>query len=86
MGLGRMLLAIALAREGQIAESERQRAQAGALADDASLATRLAAASLRAGDAVRAESLLRSTLRLHPGYTPARRQLARLLAATGRPE
>jgi arylsulfatase A-like enzyme/Tfp pilus assembly protein PilF len=84
MGFARMLLAIALAREGRAAESERHRKLAGALADDALLTARLAAASLRGGDAVRAEKLLRGLLRSHPGYAPARRQLARLLAQTGR--
>ena len=86
MGLARMLLAIALAREGRMAESERHRKLAGALSEDAPLATRLAAASLRGGDAVRAESLLRDLLRSHPDYPPARRQLAKLLAGRDRPD
>jgi arylsulfatase A-like enzyme/Tfp pilus assembly protein PilF len=86
MGLARMLLAIALAREGRIAESERHRDLAGALAHDPPLTTRLAAASLRGGDVGRAESLLRGLLDSHPDYAPARRQLARLLARSGRPD
>jgi tetratricopeptide (TPR) repeat protein len=86
LGLARMLLAIALAREGRMAESERHRKLAGALVEDAPLTTRLAAASLRGGDAVRAEGLLRNLLRSHPDYTPARRQLAKLLAGSGRPD
>ena len=84
MGFARMLLAIALAREGRIAESERHRALSGALAEDAPLTARLAAASLQGGDALRAESLLRGLLRSHPDYTPARRQLATLLGRGGR--
>jgi tetratricopeptide (TPR) repeat protein len=84
MGFARMLLAIALAREGHMAESERHRKLAGALIEDAPLTARLADASLRGGDAVRAESLLRDLLRSHPDYTPARRQLASLLAGSGR--
>jgi arylsulfatase A-like enzyme/Tfp pilus assembly protein PilF len=84
MGFARMLLAIALAREGRIAESERHRALSGALAEDAPLTARLAAASLQGGDALRAESLLRGLLRSHPDYTPARRQLVTLLDRGGR--
>jgi arylsulfatase A-like enzyme/Tfp pilus assembly protein PilF len=84
MGLARMRLAIALAREGRIAESERHRKLAGALVEDPPLTTRLVDASLLGGDMVRAESLLWGLLHSHPDYTPARRQLARLLARTGR--
>jgi arylsulfatase A-like enzyme/Tfp pilus assembly protein PilF len=84
MGYAQMLLAITLAREGRVAESERHRELAGALAEDAPLTARLAAASLRGGDAVRAEMLLRGLLRSHPDYTPARRQLAKLLARSAR--
>jgi hypothetical protein len=84
MGFARMLLAIALAREGRTAESERHRKLAGALVEDAPLTARLAAASLQGGDAVRAENLLRGLLHSHPDYAPARRQLARLLAGSGR--
>jgi len=80
MEFAQMLLAIALAREGRIAESERHRQLAGPLIQDAPLATRLVAASLRGGDASRAERLLRDLLRAHPDHAPARRQLARLLA------
>jgi arylsulfatase A-like enzyme/Tfp pilus assembly protein PilF len=86
MGFARMLLAIALAREGRIAESERERQLAGALSEDAPLATRLAAATLRGGDAARAERLLRDLLRAHPDYAPARRELARLQAKSERTE
>jgi arylsulfatase A-like enzyme/Tfp pilus assembly protein PilF len=86
MGFARMLLAIALAREGRIAESERERELAGALREDAPLATRLAAASVEGGDGARAEGLLRDLLRAHPDYAPARRELARLLAKSGRAE
>ena len=86
MGYARMLLAIALAREGRIAESERERELAGVLSEDAPLATRLAAASLQGGDAARAERLLRDLLRAHPDYPPARRELARLLARGERSE
>jgi len=81
-----MLLAITLAQEGRIAESERHRQLAGALIEDPPLATRLAAASLRGGDAVRAERLLRDLLRAHPGHAPARRQLARLMERSVPPE
>jgi tetratricopeptide (TPR) repeat protein len=86
MGFAQMLLAIGLAREGRIAESERHRELAGALVEDPPLATRLAAASLRGGDAARAESLLRDLLSAHPDYAPARRQLATLLARSERSE
>jgi tetratricopeptide (TPR) repeat protein len=79
LGFARMLLAIALAREGREAESERHRKLAGDLIDDPPLTARLAAASLQGGDAVRAESLLRDLLRAHPEYAAARRQLAALL-------
>lgn len=84
MGYAHMSLAIALARTGRLAESERHRERAGALGDDPHLTVRLAAACLRGGDAVRAESLLRDLLRSHPDYTPAKRQLARVLEETGR--
>jgi tetratricopeptide (TPR) repeat protein len=83
MGFAQMLLAIALAREGRMAESEHHRKLAGTLSEEPPLATRLAAASSRAGDAARAESLLRDLLSAHPDYAPARRQLAKLLARSG---
>jgi Flp pilus assembly protein TadD len=86
MGFAQMLLAIGLAREGRIDESERHRKLAGALVEDPPLATRLAVASFRGGDAARAESLLRDLLSARPDYAPARRQLARLLARSGRSE
>jgi arylsulfatase A-like enzyme/Tfp pilus assembly protein PilF len=83
MEFAQMLLAIALAREGRSAESERHRKLAGALVGDPPLATRLAAASVRGGDPARAERLLRDVLSIHPNYSPAERQLASLLARSG---
>jgi arylsulfatase A-like enzyme/Flp pilus assembly protein TadD len=84
MEFAQMLLAIALAREGRSAESDRHRSRAGALAQDPPLGTRLAAASLRGGDAARGERLLRELLEVHPEYSPARRRLAALVADTTR--
>jgi len=84
MGYAQMSLAIALARTGRLAESERHRELAGALMGDPHLTVRLADACLRGGDAARAERLLRDLLRSHPDYTPAERQLARVLEETGR--
>jgi len=86
MEYAQMLLAIALAREGRIAESEGHRKLAGALVDDPPLAMRLAAASLRGGEPAHAEGLLRHLLRAHPEYAPARRELAGILARAGRSE
>jgi tetratricopeptide (TPR) repeat protein len=79
LGYARMLLAIALAREGRTAESEHHRQLAGGLIDDPPLTARLATASLQGGDAARAETLLRDLLRAHPDYAPAQRQLTTLL-------
>jgi tetratricopeptide (TPR) repeat protein len=73
-----MRLAVVLARFGRVADSDRHRERAGALARDPWLQSRLALAHAASGDAERAESLLGELLEREPGYEPAKRALARV--------
>jgi choline-sulfatase len=82
----RMGAAIQLARLGRGDEAGRELAKAGALASEPNHANRLAIAWAEGGDPARAEAAFRAVLALHPAHPNARRNLARLLRASGRAE
>jgi arylsulfatase A-like enzyme/Flp pilus assembly protein TadD len=82
----RMQLCIALARMGRAEASRKHRAQAGEMARDPWLVSRLGLAHARGGNLESAEAVLRELLQAHPDYRPARRGLARVLRASGRAE
>jgi arylsulfatase A-like enzyme/Flp pilus assembly protein TadD len=81
-----MQLAIALARLGRVQASQAHRERAGHLAVDPELASRLGLAYARSGRLEPAEAVLRDLLAAHPDHRPARRELVRVLRASGRAE
>ncbi len=79
-----MLAAIQHARLGDAEAADAERRAAGALGDLPPSVNRLAIAFAGAGDAARAESILRALVAAHPEHAPSRLNLARLVRRLGR--
>jgi Flp pilus assembly protein TadD len=76
---------VTLVQLGRAEETARHLAVTGQPLASASFSNRLAIAHARAGDAQRALTLFETIVERHPGYAPAKRNLASLLQRINRP-